>query len=688
MKQQTNAACRDFKELQEKYDEPMGDDKSGIEGLKKVPKIYYGSRTHRQISQVVKELSRTTYAGARMTILSSRDFTCIQNTNRNKTDLCNELLDPIKKLGCPYYNEDNRRLMSYNGLSRISFPNVWDIEDFVKLGHRFDCCPYYAARNLMVEADIIFCPYNYLIDPSIRRSMQIDLKGEIVILDEAHNIEDICRNAASMSFQIAELHEIITDCFNFNKAHEGTSPPYFASVISTFCERLIKFIEITGLVKKDSKSDQMTSKYWTGAQFVELLRINELDVSIDSKYKKAAADGIDHHQKAKEDMRNVIGGTPTFIPSLSPATIRLLENIISSIDMITSAKHANDYRIFIKEIPERFTKRNPSKTWESHKFNDRIRVLELLCMNPGVVFTPLADAARTIALASGTLAPTSSFSSELMTKFPNMLHANHVIPKEQVFVRAISQGPMKIPLRATYANVNSWTFQDELGRVLLDVCETVPYGILCFFSSYTSMKNLTDRWKQNGIMNKIEECKYVMEEPRINSDLGELMADYRQKIRDCSVELSDNNITGVLLFAVFRGKVAEGIDFSDNEARCVLTIGIPYAVMNDPAVELKIIYNDNNSKDKNTLKGREWYTVQAYRALNQALGRCIRHKNDWGAILLVDDRFLDRNNQSYLPNWIKAMWSNRSGQYNLRAELKQFVMERTKADVERNTGST
>lgn len=31
--------------------------------------------------------------------------------------------------------------------------------------------------------------------------------------------------------------------------------------------------------------------------------------------------------------------------------------------------------------------------------------------------------------------------------------------------------------------------------------------------------------------------------------------------------------------------------------------------------------------------------MQISRAINQALGRCIRHKNDWGAIILLDDRF-------------------------------------------------
>ena len=43
-------------------------------------------------------------------------------------------------------------------------------------------------------------------------------------------------------------------------------------------------------------------------------------------------------------------------------------------------------------------------------------------------------------------------------------------------------------------------------------------------------------------------------------------------------------------------------------------------------VELKREYNDELHYHRGLLSGREWYEIQAYRALNQALGRCIRHR--------------------------------------------------------------
>ena len=58
---------------------------------------------------------------------------------------------------------------------------------------------------------LILCPYNYLIDPAIRRSLGIDVRGDIVIIDEAHNIESACRDAASLTLDAASLHDAQVD---------------------------------------------------------------------------------------------------------------------------------------------------------------------------------------------------------------------------------------------------------------------------------------------------------------------------------------------------------------------------------------------------------------------------------------------------------------------------------------------
>lgn len=43
--------------------------------------------------------------------------------------------------------------------------------------------------------------------------------------------------------------------------------------------------------------------------------------------------------------------------------------------------------------------------------------------------------------------------------------------------------------------------------------------------------------------------------------------------------------------------------------------------------------------DFQSLSGQEWYRQQASRAVNQAVGRVIRHRKDYGAILLCDERY-------------------------------------------------
>ncbi len=67
---------------------------------------------------------------------------------------------------------------------------IWDIEELVELGKYHSACPYYLSRDMMQKdsAELVFMPYNYLVDPQIRSSLGISLDNCVVIFDEAHNV--------------------------------------------------------------------------------------------------------------------------------------------------------------------------------------------------------------------------------------------------------------------------------------------------------------------------------------------------------------------------------------------------------------------------------------------------------------------------------------------------------------------
>ncbi|CAG7830413.1 unnamed protein product, partial [Allacma fusca] len=81
-----------------------------------------------------------------------------------------------------------------------------------------------------------------------------------------------------------------------------------------------------------------------------------------------------------------------------------------------------------------------------------------------------------------------------------------------------------------------------------------------------------------------------------------------------------------------RGKLSEGIEFRDNHARALVTIGIPFAPTKDLSLEAKREYQEQRAGSNGDILGDwEWYCSNAFKALNQAIGRSIRHPQDWGA---------------------------------------------------------
>uniref|UniRef100_A0A8C3CRE6 DNA 5'-3' helicase n=1 Tax=Cairina moschata TaxID=8855 RepID=A0A8C3CRE6_CAIMO len=649
-----------------------------------IPKIFFGTRTHKQISQITRELKRTAYSSVPMTILSSRDHTCIHpvvsSSIANRNELCVELLEGKHGKSCSYYHAVHKLSEHHALQSAHNLYQAWDIEDLVSLGKKLRACAYFAARELMVGADIVFCPYNYLLDPQIRESMEINLKGQVVILDEAHNIEDCARESVSFSVtesQLRAAREELDSMVNNNirqKDHEH---------LRAVCYSLTNWLKESSsqLVERGYET---SCKVWSGKEMLNILHkmgITSITFPILQKHLSAILE--------KEEKISVFGREELIeIPIVSPATQIVLKGLFMVLFCLfkDNSRYADDYKVALQQTYTWMNENQPDVSDSSAFFTNTkqkrkarhktvVHMLNFWCLNPAVAFSDLNDV-RTIVLTSGTLSPMDSFSSELGVKFSIQLEANHVIRNSQVWVGTIGAGPNGRKLCATFQHAETFEFQDEVGALLLAVCQTVGQGILCFLPSYKLLDKLKDRWMHTGLWRNLELVKTVIAEPQggAKSDFDDLLKIYYDAIK-CKGEKD-----GALLIAVCRGKVSEGLDFCDENARAVVTIGIPFPNVKDLQVELKRKYNDQHKNSRGLLPGSQWYEIQAYRALNQALGRCIRHRSDWGALILVDDRFRNNPNKyiTGLSKWIRQQVQHHENFGSALESLQAFAKRNQK----------
>uniref|UniRef100_A0A5S6QV11 DNA 5'-3' helicase n=1 Tax=Trichuris muris TaxID=70415 RepID=A0A5S6QV11_TRIMR len=672
-----------------------------------VPRIYFCSRTHRQIAQLIRELRRSCYTDISMTVLASREYTCIHpHVSRlsDKNSECRKLVDGVENEYCSYYrnvkrgeNERGRFLdRFYSCLHKKSFSGrvssaedlVWDIEDLTNVGHSCGLCPYFLCTDVLYrDAKVIFCPYNYLLDPLIRKSMNISLKGSVIVFDEAHNIEDVCRESISYSLVKEELLAVVA---HLQLIAEQSSPELgdAAMVCILHFERLVEWME------KNAIDEEMTlqepgyyTTVWRGTDVYVMLKAMGLEQSA-LHCLKNALDVFTGEKSSREDERKYKGefvqAEMRILVPLEKLVYALIYLYRDKEDVLTSS--SSDTYSYCLCLEKRagtqharfrgpLAEQSSKSTFKGTHFMESIH---FWCMNPALAFKDVSRRARSIILASGTLCPMYTYAAELGVPFPIQLEAMHVLPPERMYVAAVGLGPNGKALRATYQEVDSFGFQDELARALLAICKVVPDGVLCFLPSYRLLEKLVKRWKDTGsLWEQITEQKLVLMEPRKGNELEGVLNKFHKAIAAPSA--GNSQCTGALLLAVYRGKVAEGIDFADRQARAVVTVGIPYPNVKDLRIALKRQYNDSRLNDSRKIgkasfiSGSQWFEVQAYRALNQALGRCLRHRNDWGALIMLDARSCQQQFRSGLSKWIRSNLRHCSDFNEMENYLSSFV---------------
>ncbi|XP_049633062.1 regulator of telomere elongation helicase 1 [Suncus etruscus] len=626
-----------------------------------IPKIIYASRTHSQLSQVIGELRNTSYR-PRVCVLGSREQLCVhpdvrKESNHVQIHLCRKKLTTHS---CSFYRNTEEKSLEKD----LTTP-ILDIEDLVKAGGKYKLCPYYLARNLRQQADIIFMPYNYLLDPKSRTAHNIDLKGTVIIFDEAHNVEQMCEESASFDLtphDVASGLDAISQVLEeqTRAAQQGELSLAFG-VDSTSAE------DRRGLSlgpEDVAKLKMVLLRLEAAIDAIEIPEDNSgvtkpgsfifqlfAEAQITTQTKDCILDSLD------QIIQHLTGRPGPFIYTAGLQKLGNIIQIVFSSDSaqegpgsVTGFEVSQFYKVHIHTDTNQRKTSQHSASWNNPVVRKSGKVLSYWCFSPGHSMRELVvRGARTIILTSGTLSPVSSFAQEMQIPFPVCLENSHVIGQHQVWVGIIPRGPDGAQLSSAFEKRFTEECLSSLGKALGNIARVVPHGLLVFFPSYPVLEKSLDFWQAHDFARKLEALKPVFVEPRSKGSFSQVMDAYYARV--IAPESS-----GATFLAVCRGKASEGLDFTDYNGRGVIITGLPYPPRKDPRVVLKMQFLDEmreKSREGQFLSGYEWYRLQATRAVNQAIGRVIRHRHDYGAVFLCDHRFTYADIRAQLPSWVR-----------------------------------
>lgn len=658
-------------EIQALLNKVDGSREESIELVNQCPvSIFYSSRTHSQLTQFSHQLNLTHFESSfeniaekiKFLLLGSRKQLCIHPTVSkisNITQLNDACIDLQKKKGedktkccnfIPKLNDSSSQEM-VKKFTDFNFTKIHDIEDLGTLGKLLKICPYYSVREAVQLSEIIALPYQMLLNESTREIMNLNIENSIVIIDEAHNLLDVISSMNSVSITLDDCNNILKSLkFYLNKFIKKLNAGNRINLM-----KLIKLCQIIqayfqknlGILKPGSEvkiNDLFQGN--TG----DLLNVHKLEKFLTKSKIAYKLERYLEKLNREENKENALMDSKNRMRAISSSN-PLLFKIIQ----------------FLKKI------NNPSKEgkffWNT---SDKNVSINYMLLDPSEVFRDLVLKARCVLLCGGTMEPMSDYENYL---FPYIhkdqikkFSCGHIIPENNLRVFPIG-GFETTKFEFLFDKRNNQHMIKHLGELMIKLFMKVPDGVVIFFPSYNYLNLVLQHWRKFGVYDKLKGIKQIYQEPTESTQVDKTLSEYSYNIK--------NKQRGSALFSVVGGKMSEGINFSDELARAVVMIGLPYpnAFSGEIVAKQKYIEDSTMARGGTStqakLNSRAFYDNICMRAVNQSIGRSIRHGNDYSIIYLIDVRYQNPRIQSKLSGWVNSKIRIKNRLYPVDEVLKE-----------------
>jgi chromosome transmission fidelity protein 1 len=322
--------------------------------------------------------------------------------------------------------------------------------------------------------------------------------------------------------------------------------------------------------------------------------------------------------------------------------------------------------------------------------------LRYMLLDPTYHFQDIVEESRAVVLAGGTMSPMSDYEQHLLAYLdPSKimtLSCGHVIPPSRLLAVPVVRASSGNEFDFTFENRNKEKTMVDLGRTILSMAQHTPDGVVVFFPSYSYLDTCIAAWKRlaaSGSKVTFWDCfthaKPVFLEQRSQQTTASQLSENKEAAADSvltaySAAIASGNSRGALLFAVIGGTLSEGINFSDTLGRGVAVVGLPFPNPHSAEWKAKMQYISAKATKRGgdgKAAARDFFENACMRAVNQCVGRAIRHKGDYAAIMMLDRRYGTKRIQDKLPKWIRGSLTSGLDVGEVEKHLDHFFAGKT-----------
>ncbi|KAJ2817616.1 ATP-dependent DNA helicase chl1, partial [Coemansia sp. 'formosensis'] len=422
-----------------------------------VTKIIYASRTHSQLQQFVNEIKRTKFASAdkvKCVTLGSRMQLCVNDRARqgaqsvhaiNERCLEMQTAGSKKSARCGYLPLQQTPMLDFK---EATGSVIMDIEELAKEGRRRCTCPYYGTRASINGAQVVALPYNTLLSRSARQAMGISLTGNVVIVDEAHNLVDTIMAIHSISLDwrtVRALLEMVQMYFTkYWRRLKGSNVTYIRQTVALL-KALNKFMQST--------ATDSTTRVVSVNEFLTLAHADHINVYKIDRYLRESKLG----RKLNMFSDRLGQKDSAAAPNKRPTTTTLREPGPAPATAVAV------FEAFMECLgkPDRTGSRLVIRTSPTTNSGTEVE-LKYLQLDPSEAFGEICAEARAVVLAGGTMKPAndvveqllpsksepqSTLDSKLDPANARLFAWSHVVDRSHICSVVVGSGPTGTALR-------------------------------------------------------------------------------------------------------------------------------------------------------------------------------------------------------------------------------------------------